>query len=128
MMSTVLVIEDEPTILMLAESILQRAGYETLSAASVAQAQSIIHSDQTIDIVVSDINLVDQKEGGIQIGQMIRQSRAGTPVLYTSGTSLTDGMTSLFSEPSAFLPKPYTDGELLAGVAGLLRSSGKTNA
>ena len=44
-MGRVLVVEDETQVLMLAELVLQQAGYDTLSAATRAEAQAII-SDQ----------------------------------------------------------------------------------
>jgi uncharacterized protein with PIN domain len=44
-MACVLIVEDETQALMLAESVLQQAGQDTLSAATVAEAQAIINSD-----------------------------------------------------------------------------------
>jgi len=119
-MTVILVVEDEPTILVLTKSILQQAGYETLTAATLAEAQSIIHSDKTIDLVFTDINLADDHEGGLLVGQGVRQARAEIPTVYTSGRGLTDGMKSLFIEPSSFLPKPYTHEQLIEAVAELL--------
>ena len=119
-MATILVIEDEPTVLSLAESILQHAGYETLTASTLAQAQAIIHSDQPLDLVFTDIGLGDQPEGGLQVGQVTR-ARGNLPVLYTSGLGATDGMKQLFVERSAFLAKPYTDERLIAAISDLLR-------
>ena len=104
-------------------SILQEAGHETLSAATVAEGQAIIHSDEKIDLVFTDVTLANHEEGGITIGQMTAQERRGTPVLYTSGRALTDGMKSLFAERSAFLPKPYTPQQLIEAIAGLLPDS-----
>ena len=46
-MACVLIVEDETQVLMLAESVLQQAGHDTLSAATVAEAQAIIiNSDE----------------------------------------------------------------------------------
>jgi DNA-binding response OmpR family regulator len=118
---TILIVEDEVPILVLVESILQQAGYETLTASTLAEAQAIIHSDQPVDLVFIDINLGEDHEGGLQIGQMIRQSRSKTPVIYTSGRGLTDGMKTLFVERSLFLPKPYTNEQLVEAVASLRR-------
>ena len=39
---------------------------------------------------------------------------------YTSGRGLTDGIRSLFVERSSFLPKPYTNEQLVEAVANLL--------
>ena len=120
-MAVILVIEDETPILVLTESILQQAGYETLTASTLAEAQSIIHSAPEIDLVFTDVNLGEDHEGGLQVGQVIRQSSPETPVVYTSGRGVTDGMKSLFVERSSFLPKPYTNEQLVEAVASLLR-------
>lgn len=121
-MASILVVEDEPTVLVLGESVLQRAGYETLTAGTLAEAQAVIHSDQKLDLVFTDITLPENPEGGLQIGQLVRQARPGVPVLYTSGRALTDGMKELFVKRSSFLPKPYTDEQLISAVADLLRA------
>jgi DNA-binding NtrC family response regulator len=120
-MSVVLVIEDEAPLLILAESVLKGEGYETLTAATVAEAQAIISSDQKLDVVVTDITLMEDAEAGLQIGQFLRQMRPGIPVLYTTGRGVTDGMIQMSIEPSGYLAKPYTDKQLTAAVAELLR-------
>lgn len=112
----------KPTVLVLGESVLQRAGYETLTAGTLAEAQAVIHSDQKLDLVFTDITLPDNPEGGLQLGQLVRQARLGVPVLYTSGRTLTDGMKELFVDRSSFLPKPYTDEQLITAMADLLRA------
>jgi CheY-like chemotaxis protein len=119
-MAAILVVEDEPAILVLVESVLHTAGYETLTASTLAEAQSIIQSVRELSLVFTDINLADHMEGGLQVGQLIRQARSGTPVLYTSGRGLTDGMKSLFAKPSEFLSKPYTDEQLIEAISRLL--------
>ena len=48
-MAAVLIVEDEAAILMLAESVVQDAGYETLSAASLPEARDIIESGASFD-------------------------------------------------------------------------------
>lgn len=120
-MATILIVEDETTILLLVESVLQHAGYETLTAGTLAEAQSILQSDRKLDLIFTDIELGEHKEGGIQVGEMVGQIRLGTPVVYASGRALTDGMQNLLVQPSAYLPKPYTDQKIIEAVAGLLR-------
>jgi len=105
-MPTVLIVEDEAQVLILAESVLQRAGYETLSAATVAEAQAVINSDAKLDLVVTDISLNNHPEGGITIGKLVEQSRDGVPMLYASGREQTDGMQSLFAQNSRCLASP----------------------
>jgi DNA-binding NtrC family response regulator len=120
-MASVLIVEDEAQVLILAESVLQRAGYETLTAGTLAEAQAIINSDTKLDLVFTDITLGAHENGGITVGQLVKQARDGTPLLYTTGRPQTDGMQSLFDEnKSKFLPKPYTEQQLTEAVATLL--------
>jgi DNA-binding NtrC family response regulator len=123
-MPTVLIIEDDVQVLMLAESVLQRAGYDTLTAATVGEAQALISSDQKLDLVVTDITLNDHSEAGLSIGKVVEQSHDGVPVLYVSGREVTDGMRELFVSNSRFLPKPYTEHQLIHAVADLLGKKG----
>jgi len=121
-MATVLVVEDEAVLLVLAESVLRSAGYETLTASTLSQAKALIESAEHFDLVVTFINLGDDREAGIQVGQLVRQLRPQTPVLYTSGFNMTDGLKELFVDNSEFLDKPYTDLQLIEAMARLLRS------
>lgn len=108
-------------LLILAESVLQTAGYATLTAGLLPEAQAIIESDAKFDIVVTDITLGEEADGGIQIGKLVGSNKPGMPVLYTSARPLTDGLEALLIERSAFLPKPYTDNQLTEALAGLLK-------
>lgn len=126
-MAIVLIVEDEVMTLVLAESLIQDAGYETLTASSLPEARSIIESAQRFDIVFTDLSLHDERDGGLQIGNLVRSSRADLPVLYTSGREMTDGLRSLLVERSAFLRKPYTDVQATEALAILLHE-GATKA
>ena len=66
-MARVLIVEDDIQVLMLAESVLQQSGHDTLTAATVAEAQSIINSDKELDLVFTDVQLSNHPEGGIQL-------------------------------------------------------------
>lgn len=122
-MARVLIVEDEAMVLVLAESVIQSAGYETVSAASLSEAEALVGSPEShIDLVFTDINLGDHAEGGVQIGKLVRQQRPAIPVLYTSGRNLTDGLKEMLVERSDFLPKPYTDAQLVEALAALLRA------
>jgi DNA-binding NtrC family response regulator len=119
--ATVLIIEDEAPLLILAESVLNNAGYETLTAGSLTEAEAILQSDKKIDAVITDIILTDDREGGLQVGQIVRRTAPDTPVLYTTGAQITDGMKTLFVWPYAVVAKPYTDQQLIEALATLLR-------
>lgn len=120
-MATVLIVEDQPDVLILAESVLQHSGFETISASTIAEAETIIESNTPIDAVATVIGLGDEQEGGLKVAQLAAEKHPSIPILYVSDRPRTDGMEALFVEPSAFLPKPYTDEQLVAGISGLLR-------
>jgi DNA-binding NtrC family response regulator len=109
--------------LILAESVLQQAGYETLSASSVAEALAIIDTDQRIALLFTDLGLGEDSEGGLTIATSFANSRPRVPVLYVTGRGVTDGMVALFVEPHGFLAKPYTIEQLKTAVANLLGSN-----
>jgi DNA-binding NtrC family response regulator len=119
-MAAVFVVEDEVQVLILAELLLEEAGYETVSASTVPEAMAILQSDQKIDLLFTDLQLRDEADGGLILAQAAVKSRPGLPVLYTTARGLTDGMTALFVEPFGFIAKPYTPDQLTTAVANLL--------
>jgi len=50
---------------LLAEAVLQGAGYETRSASTRAEAQALLASDQPFDALFTDISLFDEREAGL---------------------------------------------------------------
>ncbi len=120
-MATVLIVEDEAILLVLAESVIRSAGYETLTASTLNQAQALIGSTENFDLVFTDLNLGDDEDAGIHVGQSVRQLHPQMPVLYCSGFKLTDGLKELLVDNSEFLEKPYTDVQLVEAMARLLR-------
>ena len=120
-MATVLIVEDEAVLLILAESVLQTAGYETLSASSLLEVQGIVESDSKFDLLFTDLTLHEDHDAGIEAAKLVTEKRPGTPVLYTSGRELTDGLKALFVENSEFVGKPYTDKLVLDAMEKLLR-------
>jgi CheY-like chemotaxis protein len=124
-MAVVLVVDDEEQVRVLAESILRDCGYQTLSAANVDQALALVRAEPSIELVFTDINLADDTEAGLvhpglELAQQARRLRPALRVLYTTGTSLTDGMKALFVEGSGFLAKPYDINQLSTAVAGMV--------
>lgn len=121
-MASILIVEDEAAILMLAESIIQNAGYETLSAASLREAEAIIESGASFDLVFTDIHLQGEIEGGLKVGDMISQLRPELPVLYTSACGINDSLRLRLRGRREFLPKPYRTNDALSRIDRLLQA------
>src|SRR5947209_6355212 len=108
-MATILIVEDDEQVRVLAESILQDAGYTVIAATGVGGSTALLESDQSVELLFIDINLGNDQEAGLKVAQSARETtRSKLPVLYTSGLGVNEGMRVLFVEPFLFLPKPYT--------------------
>jgi CheY-like chemotaxis protein len=116
--SNTLVVEDEPTVRVLAESIIESLGYTILSAANAREAIALLEQDEAIDILFSDINLPDGPDAidGLELARRAVELCPSLRVIYTTGYGQTDGMTALFVEDATFLPKPYTVKQLTEAV------------
>jgi DNA-binding NtrC family response regulator len=118
-MALVLIVEDEATILVLAESVLQERGHQTLSASSVTEATVLLEEHRKIDLLFTDIGLKDDPEAGLKLAADAIGQHPEIKVLYTTGQAVTDGMKALFVGKSAMLPKPYTVEQLLTSLSML---------
>jgi two-component system cell cycle sensor histidine kinase/response regulator CckA len=118
-MTTILIAEDEPTILALAEGFVAAQGHSTLTAHNGIEALALIEAEAPIDLLFTDLNL-GMPPDGFDLARTARERRPELKVLYTSGQAMTDGMQALMVEGGVFLPKPYTPEELMASINGLV--------
>jgi CheY-like chemotaxis protein len=119
-MARVLLVEDEITVLILAESVVQGLGHSTYSAGSVVQALALLDDPGEIDLLFTDIRLPEGDLGGFEVAEQARRKNPNLKVLYTTGDTITDGMKVMFVAGGEMLPKPYTAPELAAAIARLL--------
>jgi DNA-binding NtrC family response regulator len=122
-MPVVLIVEDEEQVRVLAESILQEHGYETLSASTLEQAIALLEGDHKVELLFTDLGLQEDLQAGLSLAQEAnKRAQGGLPVLYTTGQGVTDGMKAMFVERHGFIAKPYTVDQLKIAVANLLSS------
>ena len=123
-MPTILVVEDEDQVRVLAEGYLNENGYETVSAASLEEGLALLRDErQPIDLLFTDVRLKGNEHGGIELGGEAVKVRRNLRVLYTTGAGITDGMIKMFVDGYGFIPKPYTTDDLINGVKNLLASA-----
>ncbi|HEV2671583.1 MAG TPA: ATP-binding protein [Gemmatimonadales bacterium] len=117
---TILLVEDEEPIRILALTALQRVGYQVLPAADGVEAMTIaaVH-DGPIHLVLSDGVL-----SGIRVTELLRRltaQRPETKVLLMSGYSQEAVFQNDIVAPNtAFLPKPFTIRQLTERVREVL--------
>jgi len=119
-MATILVVEDDALICMLAVLMIQDWGHETVSASDPEEALAILRSPLHIDALFTDIYLKKAVLGGCDLADQAVKLRPDLRVLYTTGNSLTDKMKHLLIVGTHFLGKPYTQQQLQDSVAKML--------
>jgi len=117
---TVLVVDDEPTILEVVGRYMERAGYETHRAADGPEAlrQAGLHRP---DLVVLDLMLpgID----GIEVMRQLHE-RPGPPIaviLLTAKGEESDRLVGLRRGADDYVVKPFSPAELVARVDAVLR-------
>ncbi len=117
---TILLAEDESGVRVLAQLLLERAGYRVLTAVTGEEAVHTFnqHAD-AIQLLVLDI--VMPKLSGPETYEKILAKKPGLPVLFCSGYSSNSLLTEYDRHPEVgFIQKPYQIDELLAQVRRLL--------
>lgn len=102
---SVLVVEDETLIRLLAIDSLNDAGFDAVGAVHAAEALSILESDRHIDFVFTDI-MMPGSVNGIGLGAWIRENRPELSIAFTSGVARSSMLTLGLRESDAFFPKP----------------------
>jgi signal transduction histidine kinase len=105
---TVLVVEDELSILNVSRTVLERLGYNVLSASSAEEAITIAKShNDCIHLLITD--MVMPGMDGMELAKNIRKLFPGIREIFVSGYA--PGVTSK-EKDYAFLQKPYSMSQL----------------
>jgi DNA-binding NtrC family response regulator len=119
--TTVMVVDDDESIVNLVSGILDGAGYRVLKAKHSDEALDIsaVYKDE-IDLLVTDVKM-DPFMTGFQLAQCLRLMRVEIKVLYISGY-VEDEMVrwEVENRVAGFLQKPFTAQILLEQVRAQL--------
>jgi PAS domain S-box-containing protein len=117
---TVLLVEDEPNILRVAGTMLERQGYTVLSAPTPGEAMRFAREHVgEIHLLLTDVVMPEMN--GWDLGKAVVALRPETRRLYMSGfTSRLGDPDGVVAEGSCFIQKPFTIGALAAKVREVL--------
>lgn len=120
---TILVVDDEPTIVQLGEKILTALGYKTLAACSGDEACRIFQeSAGEIDLVILDFVMPGMS--GEETFNRLREIDPHVRVLLSSGYSREDKPQALITQGiQGFIQKPYFMKDLADAVQEALMDS-----
>ncbi|MDR2536442.1 MAG: response regulator transcription factor [Treponema sp.] len=118
---TVLVVDDEPKIIELVASYLEKSGYKSLCAQTGKEALALFHQ-QPIALILLDLMLPDYS--GEELCRKIR-SRSSTPIIMmTAKVDEESVIHGLSIGADDYVTKPFSPRQLMARVQATLRRSG----
>jgi two-component system, response regulator PdtaR len=113
---TVLVVEDEVLVRLVAADELRQQGYGVTEAANADEAMAVLRTGTKIDLVLTDIQLRGTLDG-IGLAPFVRSKLPRSKVIAVSGQPSAMRGNELFD---AFFPKPYVIDHLVKCVRQLL--------
>ena len=118
---TILVVEDEESLLYFVAHLLQRQGYRVLQATSGEQALEVWADRRTeIDLVFTDI-VMPGGMSGLELAERLRGDDPLVKVLFTSGYHhVVDNEKVEFQDGLNFVPKPYEPAKLATTLRNCL--------
>jgi CheY-like chemotaxis protein len=99
----VLVVEDEPIQRLMAVTVVEDAGFESIEAGNAAEAIRILESRNDIRIVFTDIDMPGSVDG-TKLAACIRDRWPPVQIVVTSGYLAGKDV----ALPARFFPKPYS--------------------
>jgi CheY-like chemotaxis protein len=109
---TILVVDDEPSILKCVQRVLEHADYDVITSPSGSHALEIIEGRRPkIDLVLTDIVMPGSIDG-LTLASKIRRTNPKLPVLFISGVLLEDESVRCAIE-NRLLQKPFSPKQLV---------------
>ncbi len=119
-MQPVLVIEDMPSMRLVYERILERAGHVPLGAASMAEGRKLFSRERP-GIVLLDLMLPDG-DGMELLGEMLAAAPATRVIIITANASIHKAVEAIRAGAFDFLVKPFDEARLLTAVGNAARA------
>ena len=124
---TVLLVDDEATIRVLAERMLELAGFRVVCCSSGEAALGrLADGGPSIDVLVSDVQLDgvsgQRRMNGPTLAAEVRRRHPGVGIVLMSGNTESEAVDRGMAPGTRFLSKPYKREELVAAVEAALAS------
>jgi len=111
---SILVVDDTPGTLEVLQRNLTAEGYITYTSPSAVEALKLLEGTP-VDLVITDMKM--PKISGIDLIRHIRENYKNTEVMMITGYATVDNaVEAVKSGAEEYLPKPFTDDEILAAV------------
>lgn len=122
---TILVVDDEPTILEVVELYLKRDGFQVITASNGSLVQQLVE-ERKPDLVVLDLMLPGLS--GLEITRQLRADGYIPIIMLTARGEETDRVVGLELGADDYVTKPFSPRELVARVKAVLRRMAAVSA
>lgn len=113
----VLIVEDETLVRLVAASMLQDAGFDTLEADSADHALRVLERRPDVRVLFSDVQLPGSMDG-LHLAAAVHDRWPLIKLLLTSGG--VDVRTDEIPDDGRFLSKPYNASQVVGAVRAIL--------
>ena len=117
---TILIVDDEPALVSLAEEILSSFGYKTFTASSAIEALEVLDKEQKVDFLLSDIIMPEMD--GYALAKIVKEKYPHIIIQFSSGYNAVDNKRNGMSKNVDVVNKPYSARELVKKIRNLLDS------
>lgn len=118
MKETILIVDDDASVVTSLALLLKQAGYHSLAAASPVEAVERLR-EHRIDLVIQDMNFSRRTTGdeGVELLRVLMGMRPGLPVvLMTAWGSIGLAVRGMQAGASDFITKPWTNQQIVQSV------------
>lgn len=119
-MPTILIIEDEPELVKVLQSYLEKAGHRVISA-SRGNTGLAMYETSHPDLVLLDLNLPGMD--GLDVARSIRRHKDTPIIMLTARVEEPDRLVGLELGADDYVTKPFSPREVVARVKAVLRRS-----
>lgn len=117
----VLVVEDQESIRMLVQKVLEAAGHSVVVAQNASQAEELFSRNADIELLVTDFIMPGRT--GLELYKDLAKARPGLKVLFMSGYTDASMIQNGGLSGGSFLSKPFSPSDLLEKVRWLLKQA-----
>lgn len=113
----IIVVDDEPSLRMLATDVFEDAGFEVIVAASGPEALKALEVRQDVQAVVTDVQMPGDPDG-LALAHAFRERCPRCAIVVVSGRAIPAARE--LAVDAAFMSKPYDNRDIVATVERLI--------
>jgi DNA-binding response OmpR family regulator len=118
MTARILIVDDEPQLVRVIRSYLEKAGFQAVAAYRGDEAMQAFHTNRP-DLVILDLNLPGMD--GLDVAREIRRAGQTPIIMLTARVEETDRLVGLELGADDYVAKPFSPREVVARVRAVLR-------